>query len=297
MGFSTLDRGSALPAPRSSSSSFAALRLAGLFAACATLTGLAACGGGGGSLAPPPAPAPAPAPSPAPAPGTPPSANCLDTSQYTNVGLAWSLDYLKTLYPTPTTPTTSAVHQEWRVAPATIFNGAAVSELDLTSGNFVTRQYVSAVTPTSITINGSVSTYQLANNNTSETVVTYSPPAADSSAGLTAGQSFTQVFNATNQISANGMPQGAPTTTSTTQTTTYVGTESITVPAGTFPGACKFQTIVATGDPATAPTTTYWVIRYRGASIPLKTAESSGSSPVSQMELSSGSVAGVAITP
>lgn len=78
---------------------------------------------------------------------------------------------------------------------------------------------------------------------------TINPPREDRY-DLDPGESYTQTYT----VSTSGAPVAIPDTTSTVKRT-YVGRESVTVPAGTFE-ACRFEEDVTVG--STTTTTTMW---------------------------------------
>lgn len=103
---------------------------------------------------------------------------------------------------------------------------------------------------------------------------------------LTAGQSVTTNYLATQ--TTTGLPFNLPpTTTSFSDTFTFLGFEDVAVPAGSFAAACKW-THTTTADGATA-SSTQWLTR-KGAL--LKNVDSD-----SVMELTSGSVNGGSVGP
>ncbi|HEY0919225.1 hypothetical protein [Devosia sp.] len=86
----------------------------------------------------------------------------------------------------------------------------------------------------------------------------YTPPWVDRTASLAIGESFTATQNTSYSYVINGAetPGGSYQTSSTT---TYLGNETVTVPAGTY-DACKFE--VSSG-PGSAPSTN-WFVRGKG---------------------------------
>lgn len=105
---------------------------------------------------------------------------------------------------------------------------------------------------------------------TTNTTVTYNPARVDRRYTLAVGASNTTTTSMTAASSTNF--GAVPATTATTTTTvTYIGQESITVPAGTFT-ACKF-TIAIGGD-----TSTEWVGKGNGAPLQATSKASDGSS-------------------
>ncbi len=104
----------------------------------------------------------------------------------------------------------------------------------------------------------------------------YNPPSVDNQYGLAAGQSTTttltgSITSTTHFTSAFPIPDQVSTTSiSSSSTTKFVGTESVSVPAGTY-NACKFEVTSGTSD-----VTTSWYIVGKGLHV--KTTVS-GSSP------------------
>ena len=93
---------------------------------------------------------------------------------------------------------------------------------------------------------------------------------------LGVGESFTQTYSS----AITGTPFPIP-ANSVTQTQTFLGFEDVTVPAGTFAGACKWQFVEG------GTTTTTWNTK---AGVPLRS-----SSPGAEMVLIGGSINGGAL--
>lgn len=104
----------------------------------------------------------------------------------------------------------------------------------------------------------------------------YAPPRADGRFGLAVGQSLTITTTATRTVT---LPSGAqpPVSEASTDTVTYVGQETITVPAGSFT-ACRFDVV---NDPE-GPTTEWLGV---GNGAPLRTIAGPGSSTELRFEL------------
>lgn len=101
---------------------------------------------------------------------------------------------------------------------------------------------------------------------TTETTTVFNPP-TEFNYSLSAGQSVTTVATGTSTTQITGVPIGPQVSTfSYTITYTFLGFETVTVPAGTFTDACKW-TYVTTTSGVTA-TSTHWMSK-KGA--PLKT--------------------------
>ena len=105
----------------------------------------------------------------------------------------------------------------------------------------------------------------------SVTDAVYSPIFVDQRYTLTAGQSITQNWaqntSTTVRTTTDGVPDTPITSTaavSETVTTTFVGGERVTVPAGTF-DTCKF--IDTFSDGQTSTTTTHWILLDYGIDI------------------------------
>lgn len=129
---------------------------------------------------------------------------------------------------------------------------------------------------TTVSVSGSIYT----------SVTTYSPVLVNRQFLLKPGESGTLSITNTSQLyDASGLPFGSPSTFSDTQTTTFVGYEDITVPAGTFKNACHYRTDSSGG------TTDAWVTS-SGQGVTLKVVSVSGSTVNSHQELVSGSVNG-----
>ena len=97
----------------------------------------------------------------------------------------------------------------------------------------------------------------------------YTPPSRDKRYTLAPGGSVDVVTNQTTTTVIPGLPSPAPTTASSTVRVTYVGQESVTVPAGTFT-ACKFTELVS------GNTSTLWIIKGKGVAARNDSTSSSG---------------------
>jgi hypothetical protein len=154
-----------------------------------------------------------------------------------------------------------AMESVTRMTNESVFEGRTVrSESE-------TRYYSRRTGEAELTEYGSVSPSQaspLSPNVTSSSRTVYNPPFVNRIGALAQGESLTQTKFATvhtvTQIPGLPASEGRMPMTITT-TTTFVGVETVTVPAGTFT-ACKFQLSV----PGTAPSTT-WQHRGTGAGL------------------------------
>jgi hypothetical protein len=114
------------------------------------------------------------------------------------------------------------------------------------------------------------------------------PPYEDPSWTLTKGQSYTAQITIDETSEVAGVPQ-APTTMTGVQTITFLGYETVSVPAGTFVNACKWQTS-ATVEGVTT-TGTQWVTA-SGQGVTVKTFSSDDFSGSVMTQLTSGTVNG-----
>ncbi len=226
-------------------------QLAAGLAAAALITG---CGGGSDGEAA----APSPAPAPAPAPGTAGSASeCFNEAQI-KAGTTYLLNYVSSGALTGTSSTSGTV------GSATTFNGQA-NVLPVTQT--VTTQYTA---PTAVSVNlqmtsyqriegfdvlsyGSVGTLSAPVVGTVETRIVFNPAARDKRYTLSAGSTYTLTQSGTTTVT----PPGTSSSTTTSTLVTYVGQETITVPAGTYT-TCKFT------DTTAGATTTTWIVKGKG---------------------------------
>ncbi len=168
--------------------------------------------------------------------------------------------------------TTSETRTEYQVEAPTSFAGvASTTPLRYTStvlsgpgsGTVANGRSYSTITGTDVVTYGNVVT-STTFGITITTTITLNP-AMIRRYSLAVGESFTQTYTST----TTGTPFPIPATT-TTFTDTFLGFEDVTVPAGTFAGACKWQTV------QDGVTTTAWFSRF---GVPLKSV-SSGSEMV-----------------
>jgi hypothetical protein len=159
---------------------------------------------------------------------------------------------------------TGTSHTTGSVGAATTFNGTG--NLTPISQTVVTNY--TAPTPLNATVTmtaymqvdgfdilsyGTVSNVSVPVLGNIETKQVFTPAARDKRFTLAAGEStvFAQTYTTTTT------PPGTSQTTSASPTVTYVGQESVTVPAGTF-AACKFNQTFS------GETTTTWIIKGSG---------------------------------
>ena len=117
-------------------------------------------------------------------------------------------------------------------------------------------------------------------------ISTYTPPLLNRQYLLKPGESDTQSYTDNSQLyDSSGNPFGSPSTYSFSQTTTFVGYEDVTVPAGTFRNACRYR-IDADGG-----TNDVWLTA-SGQGVVLKSITTSGGSVLYHEELVSGTVNG-----
>lgn len=212
------------------------------------------------SPAPTPAPSPAPTPAPSPAPAPAPAAaasECFNPAQFA-AGTTYQLDYTVSGAVTGTSSTTG------NIGANTTYNGT--SNLIPITQTVVTNY--TAPTAVNATVNmtaymqvdgldilsyATVATVSVPFVGNMETKQVFSPAARDKRFTLNAGEStvFAQTYTTT------VTPPGTTSNTTASPTVTYVGQESVTVPAGTFT-ACKFnQTFEGS-------TSTTWIIKGSG---------------------------------
>jgi hypothetical protein len=116
--------------------------------------------------------------------------------------------------------------------------------------------------------------------------LTYTPLYLAVNAALSPGQSYSQTYTQT-WVRTDLQPAPPPQSITIDETNTFVGFETVTVPAGTFVDACKWQRA------STVAAFTYWLAR--GSGIFLKAV--SGTSPMIEEVLESATRDGVPVTP
>jgi hypothetical protein len=176
--------------------------------------------------------------------------------------------FVETISSPSTNPNLSLTSNVRVVGPAS-FQGNAGIQVDVTTGGLAPLSAsafgtFNAATSTQTTF-GVISRF----GNPGDAVVQDStsvatPPAADARFGLTAGQSLTTSSTTveTTVVTTNGV--AAPPTTKTVTSSlnvTFVGTETLTTPAGTF-NTCKF---VETKPGSTSSTTKWELVGYGGS--------------------------------
>ena len=135
------------------------------------------------------------------------------------------------------------------------------------------RNYTNHSGDGELTSYGSVSAYRTSVNSAPiSTMTVYSPPFAERRYRLAIGESAAQAY-ASNLV-------GSSTYTAVSSVITYVGRETITVPAGTYE-ACKFETVTPASLPYTGSISTEWVVAGQGISVK-RTTYYLGSSPSNQ---------------
>lgn len=132
---------------------------------------------------------------------------------------------------------------------------------------------------------GTMSRYRSQGHTVTQTIMP-NPPMTDLDFRLTAGSSTAPLNSVVTASVSPASGQGSA-TFHATGTLIFVGTETITVPAGTFTDACKFEQHVTTGTPRI---TTRWLAKGSGVVLRI---ESGGTT----QQLVSGTLNGVAITP
>lgn len=113
--------------------------------------------------------------------------------------------------------------------------------------------------------------------------ITYTPSYLAANAALSPGQSYSQTYTQTS-VRTDIQPPPPAQSLTINETNTFAGFETVTVPAGTFPGACKWER---------GPAFTFW--HARGSGILLKSVRNS--SPMSEEVLVSATRDGVPVTP
>jgi hypothetical protein len=113
--------------------------------------------------------------------------------------------------------------------------------------------------------------------------ITYTPPYLAVNAALLPGQSYAQTYTQT-MVRTDLVPAPPPQTISNNETNTFVGFDTVTVPAGTFVDACKWQR---------GSDLTYW--NARGSGIFLKAVRTV--TPMIEDVLESATRDGVPLTP
>lgn len=215
------------------------------------------------------------------------AAACLNTTLYTSAG-SYSLNYNISGSETGTSATTGTSQ------PGTSFQGAATTRFSQstittltapTSGTFVVDvDDFQSLDGNASLEHGSVTSASVQGIATTTTTV-LNPPARNPRFTLSAGQSATTTRSGTATTEITGLPVAAPATStpiSETVTITYVGQESVSVPAGSY-NACKFTT---------SDGNTEW---YAPGSGVLVKSESVGNGGSVTLELTSAQINGAAI--
>lgn len=231
----------------------------------------------------PAAPTPSPSPAPAPSAGAGAASECFNIAWYTP-GTTAVLDYAITGSATGTTRSSMTVSggktfngqtglleffQDQTTtysAPATLASAGTIptqSRFYFSENGSVETEYGGTIA-TSVTVAGiSVST---------NTTVTYAPVVNDRRFTLAVGGTSTWATTLTT-TSVTNFGSTPATNTSETTTVTYVGQESLTVPAGTFT-ACKFSVATSSG------THTEWFGKGNGAPLQQTSKASDGTAIV-----------------
>lgn len=201
------------------------------------------------SPAPAPAPAPTPAPTPSPAPAT--AQACLNTALYTQAGTVARYEY--------------AVRQggvDQRVQVTSTAEGAvslegqtawrlAVSETVSITGQpdqLSSSQHHVLLDGTLLRLLATRSDFAQGGGTVTQAIV-LSPPAPELDFGLAAGSSRTASTSARWSLGAAGSAATTPSAGNWTSevTLSFVGLETVQVPAGTFSQACRFEQRLVTG--------------------------------------------------
>lgn len=207
----------------------------------------------------PPAPAPeppAPAPEPpAPAPPAASARDCFNPALYTTRGSVTSYRYQSRSGGVTRTVLHTATSEGAATFDGRAVTRLAISETVITPGQsdelFAGWQHL-VVSETSIHLAGSASEFN--HNGAAVTqVLTLSPAAPELDTTLAEGASLTTETRT--QVSFLGSVRTS--SLSTPVTLTYVGRETVTVPAGTFVDACKFSSQI--GGAGAGETTTRWL--------------------------------------
>ena len=219
-----------------------------------------------------------------------PAAACLNPALYRSAGTRLSL-----VYDSVSGGITQQVRQFATVAESVTCNGKPagainVREIIQASGSpssetrFDGTHYFT-LADHRVQLLGTISRYRSQGNMVTQTIMP-NPPLTDLDFGLAVGGSSGA---ATSAVTASVSPTtGAGSATfNASGIVNFIGVETITVPAGTFTDACKFEQRVTTGSPRV-------IVRWlaRGSGVVLRT-ESVGTT----QNLVSGTLNGVAITP
>ena len=148
--------------------------------------------------------------------------------------------------------------------------------VDFTAKNYARRTGDAEVTEYGDTHVTATTVGGISSTTNSKTV--WSPPSIDKQYGLAIGGSYTLTQTGTTSSSTviTGLPaRNSTTPTTTTETTKYVGRESVTVPAGSY-STCRFESTTA-GSPGTSTT---WVIVGKGVGV--KSVDTNGAGVVTQ---------------
>ena len=260
----------------------------------ASLLWLTACGGSSGGGGPLPSSGtsnPGTTTPTTPVDPSLPAAACLNTALYSTAGTRTAL-----VYTSESSASTQQVQQFATVAAVgTTFNGQSANAIQVretvqTGGSsssevrFDGTHYMT-LSDHQVYLLGTVSRYRSQGSAVTQTIE-LSPALPDLDFRLTVGGS---TVPANSVISASVSPVSGLGSAglNASSTVTFVGFETITVPAGTFTDACKFEQRVTTG---ASRTTTRWLAR--GSGVVLRV-ESGGTT----QRLVSGTLNGVAIAP
>ena len=183
-----------------------------------------------------------------PAPGDV-ATTCLNPALFT-VGTTWSLNYLDT--PVSGAATTSSLSlQVTRTTTFDKYNPAL--EVKLFDGLETIYTYFNPDISAGLASYGSSLTSS-AQGVTLNYVNVFSPPSVSRQFLLKVGETDNVSATSTQTIyNPDGSVFQAGTTTTTSRSTTFVGYETVTVPAGVFKNACKYTTTDSSG------TTTSWI--------------------------------------
>lgn len=226
-----------------------------------------------------------------PLPARPAANLCFNPALY-GVGSKWELTYRDLL----TDAGDSSFSAE--VTRQTTFQGNTALEIAITLPQIqtvVSRSYTDPDLASGIKNYGSEEAFGFGESNIAGARTVYSPPQLDTRFLLRPGESVTQ--STTGQITfldLAGQQVGAVQPIQQTVTVTFVGYEDITVVAGTFRNACKYETT----DSQNGTLETQWFIS-SGEGVPLKTTSVNLRQEFTDTdeELVGGTVNGRAITP
>lgn len=226
------------------------------------------------------------------------------------VGTNWTLNYRNTGSSTGTTQIVANVARQTTYNGQSAFETVQDSTVTLTApaagtSTTNTKSYTGSATATGIMQYGSIVTTAINASGASGSVVVtgnYTPAWEDRMFLMTVGQTDTVTYTSTvsSQTSFTGLPALPATNSTSTETRVlkFVGLETVTVPAGTFSNACRFEVTSTTAGSSGSPTLTTMWMAPNNVGVSLKVVAGTAADPSNTtQELTSGTVNGVAVRP